>query len=433
MSTITPPGHILLILRRLKENGHAAFLVGGCVRDAVMGRPMRDWDIATSAAPLDVARLFREAVMIGAKFGTVTVVIPRFAEVTTLQRQASPKRNEASARKRRKEDILSPGKEQAEHIEVDEVQVTTFRTEDEYLDGRHPAVVEFVATLDEDLSRRDFTINAMACSIMGKIIDLFGGQEDIGNKLIRCVGDPGTRFSDDALRMFRAFRFRAELGFEIEVGTMEAVRTNAHNAAQISSERIRDELDKTLMSQRPETAGEIIQCGLLDRYLISRFDGDLCLSLRNIALLPASSILRWCAFTHALLEKKLIVSATRFLRELHIDDKTVKTCSAAMSVRSFPVTRPAIKRLMAKHGTNAVRCAAAIFDVKNESAALDSIDEIVNSGECFSLHDLAVSGKDLLNRGYTPGPEIGKTLDKLLRHVIERPEDNSREVLLGLL
>jgi len=443
MSIITPPGHILLILRRLKENGHAAYLVGGCVRDAVMERPMRDWDIATSAAPLDIARLFRDAVMIGAKFGTVKVVIPRFAEGSAVQRQTPSNHNGAIIRNRRRDDITNFGSGKSEHGVMDEVQVTTFRTESEYLDGRHPAVVEFVSTLDEDLSRRDFTINAMAYSINGRLIDLFGGLDDISNRIIRCVGDPNTRFSDDALRMFRAYRFRAELGFDIDKDTLCAIHERIDKAINISSERISDELGKILMSQNPDVICEVIKCGLLGKYLspepgahIPDLVDEACGTIKNIAKLPEESMLRWCVFCSVCIETKIIATAAQFLRKLNIDEKTVKICSLALSIRMFPEKRSAVKRLLAKHGTDIVRCAAAIHDVHigaEHNAAIDSVAEIINSGECFCLHDLAVSGRDLIQLGYTPGPQIGKFLDKLLKHVIDHPDENKRELLLEML
>ena len=179
MTITESPEHIAFILKKLASEGFEAFLVGGCVRDAVMGRPVHDWDLATSATPVDVARLFEKSILTGEKFGTVTVVV-----------QECP------------------------------VEVTTFRTEGEYLDGRRPESVEFVSSLEEDLSRRDFTINAMAESVEGELIDPFGGIKDIELGVIRCVGGPNTRFSEDALRMFRALRFSAEFGFEIESDTL---------------------------------------------------------------------------------------------------------------------------------------------------------------------------------------------------------------------
>ena len=444
MKNITPPEYVARILRRLTENGHAAFLVGGCVRDAIMGRPVHDWDIATSAKPTDISRLFETTVLTGERFGTVTV--------------------------------LTGG---------DTVEVTTFRSDGEYRDGRRPESVEFVANLEEDLSRRDFTMNAIAVSGKPGFVDPHGGVEDIKNRVIRCVGDPCTRFSEDALRMFRAFRFSAELGFAIEPATMRAIGENAGMSKLISAERVCVELEKTLMSQRPEIAGEMIKAGLLDRYLAASGnnpddsdsldnpdDPDNSDSLDWIASLPNEKALRWCAFCAALLDSGLLTSATEFLHEMRLDRKTARACALALAVPELPGDRIGVKQLLAKHGEDAVRCAAAVSQARKASKAREAsqaskasqaseasqasktneaskarsrpqpscppahlalVDEIIASGECYSLGKLAITGSDLIALGHPPGHEIGEMLDMLLGHVINCPEDNSREALLKLL
>ena len=390
MTIATPPEHIASVLNRLTSDGHDAFLVGGCVRDTVMGRPVHDWDLATSAAPVDVARLFPKTVMTGEKFGTVTVVLP---ECT--------------------------------------VEVTTFRAESDYIDGRRPEHIEFVSSLNEDLSRRDFTINAMAESAGGELFDPFGGIKDIKEGLIRCVGGPNTRFTEDALRMFRAFRFSAELGFIIESETLHAIYANAGMAKLISAERVRTEIIKILMSQKPEIAGEMIKVGLLDRYVTT--SGKSPEGLEKIAELPVEVLLRGCAFCAILLKKGLISSAIKFLRDMRLDGKTAKTCLHALAITDIPDNRVGIKRLLAKYGTDIVRCAAAISDTINEGSVLKSTDEILASGECISLNDLVVTGRDLMALGYPSGRELGERLKELLDHVIGNPEDNTREALLMLI
>jgi len=283
MITTTPPEHIVFLIKRLTAEGHTVYMTGGSVRDRIMGRPVHDWDLATSAAPVDVARLFPKTVMTAERFGTIIVVL----------RESS-------------------------------VEVTTFRTEGEYQDGRRPENVEFVSSINEDLSRRDFTINAMAESIDGEILDPFGGREDINNGIIRCVGGPNTRFSEDGLRMFRALRFSAEFGFEIESGTLQAIYANASAAARISAERIRIELEKTILSQRPEIAGEMIKIGLLDKFMA--VSGKNPGGLEKIAKLPEEPLLRWCAFCAVLLQKRYINTATELLHDLRLDKKTITTC-----------------------------------------------------------------------------------------------------------
>ena len=410
---IDPPGYIIAILRRLNDRGYDAFLVGGCVRDAVMGRPVHDWDIATAALPADVARMFPKTVLTGERYGTVTVI-----------------ENGAA------------------------IEVTTFRADGEYRDGRHPENVRFVPSLDADLSRRDFTMNAMAVSAEMELIDPFSGFEDIKNQTIRCVGVPDARFKEDALRMFRAFRFASQLGFSIEPGTLSAILSNADEARRISAERIRIELEKTLMSQRPQIANEIIKARLLDAYLWQGDDSSIptdrdtsAVDLARIAELPAAPALRWCAFCAVLLEDGVIRSCPAFLLALRHDSKTVKSCSSGAEIaQAFedinmdgesPVL---IKRLLAKHGADAVRCAAAAADTAlppkptlRGKSALAITDEIIASGECFSLKGLAISGSDLIEHGYAPGPEIKKALNNMLGHVIERPMDNKRDILLSLL
>jgi len=416
MRIIDPPGHIKSVLRQLTDYGYSAYLVGGCVRDSVMGRSVRDWDIAASATPEEIARVFPKTFLTGEKYGTVTV--------------------------------LTAG---------DAVEVTTFRADGEYHDGRRPESVEFVGSLDQDLSRRDFTVNAMAVSQTGQMIDPFGGLADIEGHVIRCVGEPDLRFGEDALRMFRAYRFSAQLGFVIEPETMRAICGNAERAKAVSAERVRVEVEKTLMSQEPEAVGQMIEAGLLDRYLTAR-QGDAkqgdgssacqaeesppclalpsCLDLRRLALLPEEPVFRWCALCALLLEAHYITSASEFLRGLRLDAKTVKICSSALSIPGFPEDRTEIKRLLSKHGEEAVRCAAAVVvqeDKQGTSCPVSSrVEEIIESGECFTLSKLTITGSDLIAHGYSPGQELGTTLSKLLGHVIEHPEDNTREILLKI-
>ena len=403
MMSFNPPEHVGYILHHLAENGHAAYLVGGCVRDAVMGRHVHDWDIATSAAPVDVATLFPKTVMTGEKFGTVTVISAD-----------------------------------------DTVEVTTFRVESGYKDSRRPERVTFVENLNEDLRRRDFTMNAMAISVARRLIDPYGGIKDIKSRVIRCVGDPDARFLEDALRMFRAFRFSAALGFNIEEGTMRAICANAGKAKLISAERVRVELEKTLLSHRPEIAGEMIKAGLLAKYVSeSEISPD---GLVKIERLPAEPVMRWCAFCAILLEEHLITSAMDFLQGMQLDGKTVKTCACALSIPEFPSDRTDIKRVFSKHGVQTTRCAAAINDTRQGSSSiapiigsdepypcLARVNEIMASGECFSLSKLAVSGGDLIALGHPPGQELGEMLNMLLGYVLGHPEDNKREVLLKMV
>ena len=406
MAMVKPPEHIEKVLRRLAESGNDAYLVGGCVRDSIIGRPVHDWDVASPAAPGEVESLFRKTVLTGEKYGTVTVVLPECS-----------------------------------------VEVTTFRSESGYLDGRRPSVVGFEASLEEDLSRRDFTMNAIAVSVSGVLVDPFCGAEDIENRIIRCVGAPDDRFAEDALRMFRAYRFSAELGFDIEPATLSSIGRNADKAALISAERVRMELEKTLLSQKPEISGEMIRTGLLSGHvptsggLADNLSG-LADSLGRIAVLPAEAELRWCAFCSLLKDHGLISSVGAFLRGMRLDSNTIKICKSALSVGLRPggadiPDRAGIKKLLSKHGADAVRCAAAVYDAlygaPRSVSALRRVEEVLRSGECFSLNTLAVNGSDLMALGCPPGWGIGKTLSALLDHVIGRPEDNTREALVKIV
>lgn len=241
-------------LYTLIANRHAAYPVGGCVRDLLLGKTPGDIDICTSAHPETVLALFERAVPTGIAHGTVTVPTPD-----------------------------------------GNVEITTFRREGGYADARHPDAVAFDVGLTEDLSRRDFTVNAMALSKDGTVIDPFGGQNDLNRKVIRCVGNPDRRFSEDALRMLRAVRFSAQLGFEIHPETAAALRRNAPLVAKVSRERIKAEMEKTLLSPRPERIGEMVEAGLLDH--LCSFDRGI--DFTPLAALDATTEERWRGFCQA--------------------------------------------------------------------------------------------------------------------------------------
>jgi len=238
-------------IRTLRAGGHEAYPVGGCVRDLLMGREPGDVDICTSALPEEVLALFPTAVPTGLKHGTVTVPGERYG-----------------------------------------VEITTFRRDGSYADVRHPDAVSFGVGLVEDLSRRDFTVNAMALPEAGPVIDPFGGRKDLERKLLRCVGDPDRRFSEDALRMLRGLRFAAQLGFGLEEETQRAMGRNAHLVAHVSRERIRVEMEKTLLSPRPQGVGEMVALGLLDHLYSFPREVDYA----PLQALPATPEERWRGF-----------------------------------------------------------------------------------------------------------------------------------------
>ena len=241
-------------LERLNGAGYAAYPVGGCVRDLLLGRAPGDVDLCTAARPEAVMALFPNAVPTGIVHGTVTVPTPD-----------------------------------------GNIEITTFRRDGSYADARHPDSVSFDAGLREDLSRRDFTVNAMALAEDGGVIDPFGGREDLKKGIIRCVGDPDKRFSEDALRMLRGVRFAAQLGFAIEEKTRAAMGWNAPLTARVSGERIKAELEKTLLSERPEMAGEMIGLGLLAHL----YEFPKSCDLSHLSVLPATAEERWRGFCAA--------------------------------------------------------------------------------------------------------------------------------------
>lgn len=367
-----PPEYALSVVRRLKKAGFEACFAGGCVRDTVLGRRPHDWDVASSAPPEALGTLFRRTVPTGIRHGTVTV--------------------------------LSGG---------GSVEVTAFRSEGAYSDHRRPDSVDFGAGLADDLARRDFTMNAMAMTGDGEILDPFGGREDMKKGLIRCVGDARARFEEDALRMLRALRFAAQLGFSLEEETRRAMELCAPLAALLSAERVRDEFEKALFSPAPELAWTMLSSGLMDRYARAEGCAPALACLPRYARLP-----RLC---RELERRGGIASVDGFLRALRFDRRTVKTVSAAVEVlnsggRDF-------KRLLRDYGE------AAVLAARPRSRELR---RVLASGECWQVSGLALGGAELLELGFS-GREVGQALSALLEHVIDVPEDNRREILCKLI
>ena len=357
------------IVKGLCAAGFPAYYVGGCVRDRLLGRPVHDWDVTTAALPEEVMALFEHCVPTGIRHGTVTVF-----------------------------------------LDGAQAEVTTFRTEGVYLDGRHPSEVRFVRTLAEDLSRRDFTINAMAMDADGNVTDLFGGRDDLARRCIRCVGDPEKRFREDALRMLRAYRFSAQLGFALDAATAGAVARCAPLAAALSMERIRDEMEKTLLSPCPQVLRTMADAGLLKAAGI-----DALPELDWLAELPAEPSVRWAGL-------KVLYPALEPSR-LRLPSRLCSLIGCAASAYCPRPDRLALKRAVAENGAEAAEIAAALA---GEEALLS---EILASGECVTLGQLAVSGSDL---SWLRGREVGQMLHALLAHVLCHPEENTREALLKL-
>ena len=390
MENIAPPKYVRQVLRGLQARGHVAYLVGGCVRDMALGVRPHDWDICTGALPEQVMAVFPGALPTGLKHGTVTV-----------------------------------------RINSRSVEVTTFRSEENYADHRHPETVRFVGELTTDLSRRDFTINAMALSPDGLLMDPFGGLTDLEHRCIRCVGSPELRFEEDALRMFRALRFSARLDFTIEEATLAAIGKKAHLASTLAAERIRDEVEKTLLTPRPETVGLMQHLGLLDVFLCAR--ADALPELKLLTKLPRKALDRWMALCVILRRRGLISSVEDFLTALRLDSRTIRCCTdgAALLEGRKPRGAPEWKRLLRRWGVDTVSCAARCRDALDGGSSSRELKSVLKSGECFSMKHLAVSGDDLTALGLK-GRELGEMLNFLLDYVIEYPENNRRELLLSL-
>ena len=265
----------------------------------------------------------------------------------------------------------------------------------------------------------------------GLTADPFGGNEDIAHRSVRCVGEPEVRFEEDALRMFRALRFAARLDFIIEGRTYEAIGNKAYLAADLAAERVRDELEKTLLTAHTQRVGEMIDLGLLEKYIPGR--GWAKPDFSVIAGISKKAMPRWAVFC-ALLEKNgYIPSAGAFLEALRLDGHTLRCCSdaALMTKSPPPADKLGWKMLLNQYGVDSVQCAAVSFDVLEGGECEKQLISILKSGECFSMKHLAVSGDDLLALGYR-GPELGEMMRFLLDYVMEHPENNRRELLLSL-
>ena len=372
MNTIQPPKYVIHILNTLERSGYEARLVGGCVRDTLLHRRPNDWDVATAAPPEAVTELFERTVPTGIRHGTVTVLYGGSA-----------------------------------------CEVTTYRVEGAYSDHRRPDSVRFTSRLEEDLSRRDFTINAMAMDASLAITDPFGGREDLSRRLIRCVGDARERFTEDALRMLRAVRFAAQLDFALDSAALEAIAGCAPLCSALSPERVAAELRAVLASRDPDMVWLMADLGLLNAWLTPR-EGE----RTHLGALPRCA--RLAHFCSDLSRCVSITSTDTFLRSLRMDTRSVKTCSAAAEILASGSRD--YKRLLRDYGEDAV---LAAYPKSRRLMA------VLRSGECWSLASLAITGGELAALGYA-GRELGEELRRLLEHVIDCPEDNRPEILCKL-
>lgn len=373
------PPQILYILQTLEQAGHAAYLVGGCVRDHLLGKAPDDFDICTSARPEETLRLFDRCIPTGIAHGTVTVLYDGM-----------------------------------------QAEVTVFRREAAYSDHRHPDGVEFSNDLTEDLSRRDFTINAMAMDCRGTLHDPWGGQADLQAGILRCVGDPDKRLREDALRMHRGVRFSAQLGFTIEERTLRAMAKNAPYSRYVAAERIQTELTKTLLSDRPQKAGSMIALGLLEHIIPEPVSGE----LSTLHYVAPQKHLRYARLLYSLEG----CDPEQVLRELRMDKVTIRAVSRGVAAAKdgLPETITDMKQLMSREEPLTVECVCACGAYDRLTALRDAIEQ---SGEPYLLRHLAVTGSDLIKLGIK-GSTTGTVLRRLLDAVIETPALNEKETLL---
>ena len=408
---LTCPPAVRALMELFAAHGERAYPVGGCVRDTLMGLPPHDWDVAVTTTPERTMELCRAAgyavVPTGIKHGTVTVLVGE-------QKPRMP------------------------------VECTTCRTEGGYSDGRHPDAVSFTGRIEDDLSRRDFTVNAMALDTAPDgtlcILDLFGGQADLAGKILRCVGDPDTRFGEDALRLLRAIRFAVRLDFEIEPATYAAIRRGAAGLARISRERVASELRQILTGRNPDRGvALLIDSGIMP-YILGGVRIALPTDTRLIDL-PADYPTRLAALLwHADFETahNALVSLKPSGEESHaamtlLDDRAPLDSAA-------PIDMAAARRLRHRYGELAFLrqiLRAAYAPTAADRAAEERLAEMIEASaaarEPVTAAELAIGGRELIALGMPAGPSVGKTVACLLDAVLDDPARNTREELAALV
>lgn len=393
---ITLPTKVKQIISKLEKADFEAYAVGGCVRDSILQRSPEDWDITTSAKPEEVKRLFSTTIDTGLQHGTVTVV-----------------------------------------IEKEGFEVTTFRLDGDYTDGRHPDRVAFTSSLTEDLRRRDFTINAMAYSEKRGLIDEFDGERDLEDGVIRAVGDACERFSEDALRMLRAIRFAGQLNFKIADETFDAIKELSPNIAKVSVERIAKELDKLLLSGNPEYIALVYETGIF-----SVIAPEVAMLFENGEISASTKALSRASFPEKkeLYQIRLAIfleglgadKAAKLLKRLKLDNDTINTVKKLLelSLREVENNETDMRRTVKEAGYKMMPLLLEMRRAKGLKDNKDLYQTVIDNGYCTSISELNINGKDLMDAGIPKGALIGSTLERLLELVIEKPELNTRESLL---
>ena len=433
--TIQLPEDVKKIIEIIEKAGYEAYAVGGCVRDSLLLRNPNDWDITTSAKPEKVKELFKKTIDTGIEHGTVTVMM--------------------------------------HHVGY---EVTTYRIDGEYEDARHPKNVTFTSNLIEDLKRRDFTINAMAYNDRSGIVDAFDGISDLEKGIIRAVGNPRERFDEDALRMMRAVRFSAQLGYSIEEDTKKAIKELSPNLQKISAERIQVELVKLVSSDHPEKMRDLYETGIT-AVILPEFDKAMVTAQNNphhcytvgehiiqsMAASDADKNIRLAMLYHDIGKPACLTTDEKgidhfyghpevsgqickaSLRKLKFDKDTIHTVVQLVTHHDYQILpeKKYVRRAMNRIGKDifplllkvkqADLHAQSTYQREEKQEKLDEIcalyKEIVQENECVDLKGLAVTGSDLIAWGMKPGRELGEMLSQLLAIVIDDPGKNRKEAL----
>lgn len=392
---INIPQYILKVLNILYENGYEGYLVGGCVRDALMGKEPHDFDLTTNAAPNEIISCFSDMKIIetGLKHGTVTVV--------------------------------SDGHN---------VEITTYRIDGKYVDNRHPEEVVFTRDIHQDLSRRDFTVNAIAYSPRDGIVDIFGGRDDIKDRIIRCVGDPDARFNEDGLRIMRAIRFSSVLGFDIDADTSASIHSNMHLLGNISAERIYSELKKLMCGSGVYDILKNYDDVIFSVFpALSSYEDQYNHNIKLISSLKQDIILRFCALFYNMNIEDIESSLKLLKPDNFLLNNVIRLCGAV--TENISCDDISVKYVMNKlDHDNIMRLIdlKSNFDVSfNNKVFLSAYNRLFDENVCVSIKQLDINGGDLIELGIKKGPEIGGILTKLLTEVIEERCENKKESLIN--
>ena len=437
---IKMPAQAAKVIQTLEQHGFEAYIVGGCVRDSILGRTPGDWDITTSASPQEVKEIFDHTVDTGIEHGTVTVLMNH-----------------------------------------EPYEVTTYRVDGKYEDHRRPNEVHFTKSLREDLLRRDFTINAMAYNDNEGIIDMYDGMTDLKNQTIRCVGEAKKRFDEDALRILRALRFQAQLGFQIEEKTEEAIKNQAKFLKDISAERIQVELEKLITSAHPEVLVNAYKLGVT-KIIFPEFDIMMETPQNNphhkynvgihtieaMKQIEAEHIYRWTMLLHDVGKpechtvdengidhfyghnEKGAEIARKVLRRLRFDNETTDLVCKMVLWHDYGLgemlKKTTFRKALSRMGADffpyyikirrADMAAQSDYKLEERRGSIEHLEklyqEITDAKDCLTIKQLAINGKDLIALGVKPGKEIGDILQELLNQVLGSPELNNRETLLSM-